>query len=122
MSKAYGEALGSYYHDRYGLEVVCLRIGWCSGADDEAAQRAQAQRMIAAGQGAIYSARQHLSIWLHPRDFTQLVQCSLEADCGFGVFYGASANTPSGSISPRRAGRWVIILSIIYRISPPWTS
>jgi uronate dehydrogenase len=26
-SKVYGEALGSMYADRFGLSVVCLRIG-----------------------------------------------------------------------------------------------
>ena len=27
VTKVVGEALGSLYHDRYGLDVVCLRIG-----------------------------------------------------------------------------------------------
>ena len=26
-SKAYGEALGRYYVDEFGLRVICLRIG-----------------------------------------------------------------------------------------------
>ena len=29
VSKVAGEALGSLFHDRYGLDVVCLRIGTC---------------------------------------------------------------------------------------------
>ena len=27
VSKAFGEVLGSFYHDEYGLSVICLRIG-----------------------------------------------------------------------------------------------
>lgn len=29
VSKVFGEALGRLYHDKWGLEVVCLRIGVC---------------------------------------------------------------------------------------------
>jgi uronate dehydrogenase len=27
VSKAFGEALGSLYHDKFGLRVACIRIG-----------------------------------------------------------------------------------------------
>ncbi len=96
VSKAYGEALGRYYHDEYGLEVICLRIGSCHEAEDEAAQRARVARVAGAtGRVAFYTPRQLLSLFLHPLDFCQLIERSLEADCGFGIFYGISANTPS---------------------------
>lgn len=96
VSKVYGEALGRYYHDEYGLEVICLRIGSCHEAEDEAAQRARVARVAgAAGRIAFYTPRQLLSIYLHPLDFCQLIERSLEADCGYGIFYGASANTPA---------------------------
>ncbi|HWN29460.1 MAG TPA: NAD(P)-dependent oxidoreductase, partial [Actinomycetospora sp.] len=36
VGKAAGEALGSLYHDRYGLDVVCLRIGTCSDTPPDA--------------------------------------------------------------------------------------
>ena len=29
VSKATNEALGSLYHDRYGIDVLCMRIGSC---------------------------------------------------------------------------------------------
>jgi uronate dehydrogenase len=75
VSKAFGEALGRLYAEKYGLEVVCLRIGSFSN------------RPI--------SVRQ-LSIWLSPRDCVQLVRCSLEAPAvGFTVVYGVSANPRS---------------------------
>jgi uronate dehydrogenase len=75
VSKAFGEALGRLYADKYGLEVVCLRIGAFSERPTRARQ---------------------LSVWLSPRDCLQLVRCSLEAPAvGFAVVYGVSANTRS---------------------------
>jgi uronate dehydrogenase len=75
VSKAFGEALGRLYADKYGLEVVCLRIG-------SFAERPTTPRQ--------------LSIWLSPRDCVQLVACSLDAaDVGFTIVYGVSANTRS---------------------------
>jgi uronate dehydrogenase len=74
-SKAFGEALGRLYADKYGLEVVCLRIG-------SFAERPTTWRQ--------------LSIWLSPRDCVQLVRCCLDADAvGFQIVYGVSANTRS---------------------------
>jgi uronate dehydrogenase len=75
VSKAFGEALGRLYADKYGLEVVCLRIG--SFAERPAGLR-------------------QLSTWLSPRDCIQLVRCCLDAPAvGFTVVYGVSANTRS---------------------------
>lgn len=75
LSKAFGEALGRLYADKYGLEVVCLRIG-------SFAERPTTTR--------------ELSIWLSPRDCVQLVRCCLEAGAvDFAVVYGVSANTRS---------------------------
>jgi hypothetical protein len=71
-SKAYGEALGRYYHDRHGLAVICLRIG--SATPKPANRRA-------------------LGTWISPRDMTQLVWRSIEAAVPFGIFYGISGNT-----------------------------
>jgi uronate dehydrogenase len=73
VSKVFGEALGRLYADKYGLEVVCLRIG-------SFAERPSTPRQ--------------LSIWLSPRDCVQLVRRSLDAPAvGFTVVYGVSANT-----------------------------
>jgi uronate dehydrogenase len=73
-TKAFGEALGSLYADKFGLEVVCLRIGTF-------AQRPLEPR--------------HLSSWLSPADGLRLVSACLTAPSplGFRVVYGASANT-----------------------------
>lgn len=75
VSKAFGEALGRLYAEKYGLEVVCLRIG-------SFAERPTGLRQ--------------LSTWLSPRDCLQLVRCCLDPPAvGFMVVYGVSANTRS---------------------------
>ena len=72
-SKVLGEALGSLYHDKFGLEVACLRIG-------SARERPADVRQ--------------LSTWLSPGDLGRLVTACLTApELGFAVLYGASRNT-----------------------------
>jgi uronate dehydrogenase len=73
-TKAFGEALGSLYADKFGLDVVCLRIGTF-------AERPRVPR--------------DLSSWLSPADGLRLVSACLTAPSplGFRVVYGASANT-----------------------------
>jgi uronate dehydrogenase len=73
VSKVAGEALGSLYHDRYGLDVVCLRIGTCR--DEPADARG-------------------LATWLSPDDCGRLVEASLTCPSpGFRIVWGVSANT-----------------------------
>lgn len=70
VSKAFGEALGRFYADKFGLGVLCIRIG--NFADRPLDRR-------------------RLSIWLSPRDFRQLVRIGLEhPDLHYEVVYGAS--------------------------------
>ncbi len=71
-SKAFGEALGRWYSDAFGLPVICLRIG--SYLD-----RPQNVR--------------NLSTWLSPRDMAQLTWRSIESNIPFGIFYAISGNT-----------------------------
>ncbi|GAA3290280.1 NAD(P)-dependent oxidoreductase [Dactylosporangium vinaceum] len=70
-SKAAMEALGRLYHDRYGLHVVCLRIGTCNERPEHA---------------------RDLATWLSPDDAGRLVGAALGAD-GFRIVWGVSANT-----------------------------
>ena len=76
-SKAFGEDLGRYYVDQFGLEVVCLRIG--SFQPETAVTERGSDRI--------------LSTWLSHRDCVQLVWRSIEADVRFGIYYGISGNT-----------------------------
>jgi uronate dehydrogenase len=77
VSKAFGEDLGQYYVDQFGLQVVCLRLGSCR--PDSAVVNRASDRILAT--------------WLSHRDAVQLVRCSLDADVDFGIYYGISANT-----------------------------
>jgi uronate dehydrogenase len=73
VSKVAGEALGALYADRYGMDVVCLRIG---NASPEPTQP------------------RHLAIWLSPDDGVSLVDAALRAPSpGFAVVWGVSGNT-----------------------------
>jgi len=72
VSKVFGEALGSLYHDKFGLRVACIRIG--SALAKPADER-------------------HLSTWLSPGDLARLVTaCLTSPDLGFAVVYGVSRN------------------------------
>jgi nucleoside-diphosphate-sugar epimerase len=87
-SKAWGEALGRFYAERRGLEVVCLRIGAVT-EDDEAPDpvaRFEPPRV----------ARRVPGMWLSHRDCASLVEAALTADVGFAIVNGVSDN----------AGRW----------------
>jgi uronate dehydrogenase len=72
VSKVFGEALGSMYHDKFGLEVACIRIG---GARPRPVDE------------------RDLSIWLSPGDLGRLVRaCLTSPDLGFAIVYGVSNN------------------------------
>lgn len=73
VTKAYGEALGSLYADKFGLEVICIRIGSFKPRPDQVRE---------------------LASWLSPADAVRLFAVCLSApSVGFRVIYGASANT-----------------------------
>jgi uronate dehydrogenase len=73
VSKSAGESLCSIYHDRYGLDTICLRIGSFRDRPIE---------------------RRNLWSWLSPGDCTRLFEASLNAPSpGFRVVWGVSANT-----------------------------
>jgi uronate dehydrogenase len=72
VSKAFGEALGRMYADKYGLRVFNIRIG---NVDHRPADR------------------RRLSIWISPRDLVQLIRIGLEhPEIHFEVVYGISDN------------------------------
>jgi uronate dehydrogenase len=72
VSKAFGEAMGSLYVDKYGLRVMCVRIG---NVDDRPVDR------------------RRLAIWISPRDLAQLVTIGLEhPELRYEIVYGASDN------------------------------
>jgi nucleoside-diphosphate-sugar epimerase len=91
-SKVFGEAVGRYYADCYGLRVICLRIGSVLADDDPRSER------VAAGPGWMSLDREASlarlrATWLSQRDCAELVRRSLEAtDVRWAVAYGISDN------------------------------
>ena len=70
LSKAYGESAGSFFADKYGLNVMAIRIGFV-------------------GDEVIDERRLHT--WISPRDLAQLVHIGLSTpNLGFELVYGVS--------------------------------
>ncbi len=72
VSKVFGEALGSLYADKYGMEVFMLRIGNVNPQPID---------------------KRRLAIWISPRDLAQLVSIGIEhPGIRFEIVYGISGN------------------------------
>ena len=75
VSKAFGEAIGSLYSDKYGMEVFNMRIGNVNLRPAD---------------------KRRLSIWISPRDLAQLVVIGIDhPDIRFEIVYGVSGNKRS---------------------------
>ncbi|MGA7984067.1 MAG: NAD(P)-dependent oxidoreductase [Burkholderiales bacterium] len=86
VSKVFGEALASLYADKYGMQLLCIRIGNVNPAPID---------------------KRRLSIWLSPRDLAQLVTIGIEHPAiRFEIVYGVSGNTRSwyDNANARRLG------------------
>lgn len=95
VSKAYGEALGRYFSEKYGLSVYCLRIG--SVLPDDNPRSEQIQQ----GPGpfwlppmdATQRLRRYAATWMSHADLARLVDACLRAEhIRFGIYYGVSDN------------------------------
>jgi uronate dehydrogenase len=72
VSKVFGEALGSLYADKYGMEVFMMRIGNVNPKPID---------------------KRRLSIWFSPRDLAQLVSIGIDhPGIKFEIVYGISGN------------------------------
>ena len=76
VSKAFGEALGRLYAEKWGLEVACVRIGTVNRENRPLTVR-------------------HLSTWLSHRDCVALFKACLESELTFEIVYGVSRTTRS---------------------------
>src|SRR6201993_2947088 len=75
LSKAFSEALASLYADKHEIGFLCVRIG---------------------NFGTRPIDKRRLSIWISPRDLTQLVRIGLEhPDIRYEIVYGVSNNQRS---------------------------
>ncbi|HEX7386822.1 MAG TPA: NAD(P)-dependent oxidoreductase [Castellaniella sp.] len=72
LSKVYGEAMASFYHDRYGIETLSIRIGSCFPEPKD---------------------RRMMHIWLSARDLTELIRRGLfTPNIGHTIVFGMSNN------------------------------
>jgi uronate dehydrogenase len=75
LTKAFGEQVGAMFADKYGLRVLCIRIGFVADRPVD---------------------RRRLSIWSSWRDLAQLVRIGMEhPSLRYAVVYGVSNNTRS---------------------------
>ncbi len=75
ISKIFGEALGRFYSEKYGIQVFCIRLGSVSRNDHP------------------FDIRQYATLFMHV-DLVKLVEKCLENDSvKFSIFYGVSNNT-----------------------------
>ena len=75
VSKVFGEALGSLYLDKYGMEMFMIRIGNVNPKPLD---------------------KRRLSIWISPRDIAQLVSIGIDRPgIKFEIVYGVSRNKRS---------------------------
>jgi GDP-D-mannose dehydratase len=75
ISKVFGEAVGRYYSEVFGMEVLCLRIGTVNS------------------QNRPLEIRHYATLLTH-RDLSTLIEACLEVEnVNFDIFYGVSENT-----------------------------
>ncbi len=103
VSKAFGEAIGRYYSDKFGLQVTCVRIGSITQHDDpkhpSVAQSSSWLPLDEAQRFARYRAT-----WMSHADFARLVRCICARDVPFAIVYGVGDNlTRFWDLEPGRA-------------------
>ena len=82
-TKVFGEALGRYYHERRGLEIVCVRIGAFEPYDNP----------------RLLDNRGLQDIWLSPADARSLLEKAIEhPDIGYALVF-ATSSTPNERLS-----------------------
>jgi uronate dehydrogenase len=89
--KAFGEVLGRYYSETFGLQVTCVRIGSIVAADRPD------------------DVTRYAATWMSQRDFARLVRAIMARNVPFAVVYGVGANaTRFWDLEPGRAtfGFW----------------
>lgn len=89
--KAFGEVLGRYYSDAFGLQVACIRIGSITTHDDP---RHESVRESSGWLNLTDEQKfdRYAATWMSQRDFARLVRCILNADVPYAIVYGVGDN------------------------------
>jgi nucleoside-diphosphate-sugar epimerase len=106
--KAFGETLGRYYSDKYGMQVACIRIGSVTSADDprhESVRESSGWLSLSDEQ----KFKRYAATWMSQRDLARLVRAILARDVPYAVVYGVGDNLARfWTLEPGRAiyGFW----------------
>jgi NAD+ dependent glucose-6-phosphate dehydrogenase len=89
--KCFGENLGRYYSDEYGMQVACLRIGGIRKEDTPTPGdvKEEATWLNISDED---KRRRMRAIWMSHRDLAGLVRAIITSDVPYGVVYGVSDN------------------------------
>jgi uronate dehydrogenase len=86
LTKAFGEQVGAFFADKFGLRVLVIRVGYLGDRPVD---------------------RRRLAIWTSPRDLVQLIEIGLNhPTLRYSVVYGVSDNARSffDNVAARRLG------------------
>ena len=108
VGKAFGEALGRYYSEAFGLQVTCVRIGSIV-AGDSPADPALGVPSFLPHLSLEEARKRYAATWMSKRDFARLVRAIMARDVPFAIVYGVGDNlTRFWDLEPGRAlfGFW----------------
>jgi len=108
VAKVFGEALGRYYSEAFGLRVACVRIGSIIEADSPTDPSIKTPSFLPHLKPEDAHPR-YAATWMSKRDFSRLVRAILSCDVPFAVVYGVGDNlTRFWDLEPGRAiyGFW----------------
>ena len=80
VSKVFGEALGRYYSDTFGMQVACIRIGAVTEADSPLPHRS-----IFLWKRDAVAEKRMTAKWLSHRDLAALIRAVLVSNVPFAV-------------------------------------
>lgn len=89
--KAFGEVLGRYYSEEFGLRVACVRIGTILEGDSPKDPSLGVPSFLPALKPEDAQAR-YAATWMSKRDFARLVRAILARDVPYAVVYGVGDN------------------------------
>jgi nucleoside-diphosphate-sugar epimerase len=89
--KAFGEVLGRYYSDKFGVQVACIRIGSITEADDprhDSVRDSSGWLNLTNEQ----KFKRYAATWMSHVDFARLVRAILARDVPYAIVYGVGDN------------------------------
>jgi nucleoside-diphosphate-sugar epimerase len=101
--KAFGETLGRYYSDVFGIQVTCVRIGSITTIDDP---RDESVRQSSGWLNLTDEQKfaRYAATWMSQADFARLVRKIMARDVPYAIVYGVGDNrTRFWDLEPGRA-------------------